>query len=211
MKIVRFQFEDIKLCREAADLHIKSIHLGLLPLLGKRFMTEMYRFIAVAPQSGVWAIVDNGKFVGYIAGCADVHKTYRWILLNHGFSLSLSAGFILARLTVLKKLFSIIIYPLRRGRLQVKNLTVKAELLAIAVDESEYGKGYGRKLIGVFETALSQWNTNLYQVSTNINESSSNAFYLAMGFVPVGTIAHHALILQIYEKTFSKRVSVNGR
>jgi GNAT superfamily N-acetyltransferase len=211
MKIVRFQLEDIELCREAADLHIKSIHLGLLPLLGKRFLAKMYRLIAVAPQSGVWAIVDNGKFVGYIAGCADVHKTYRWILLHHGFSLALDAGFTLGRLAVLKKLFSIIAYPLRRGRLQVKNLTVKAELLAIALDESEHGKGYGRKLIAVFETALSQWNANLYHVSTNIDESSSNAFYLGMGFVPVGTIAHHALMLQVYEKTFSEGVSVNGR
>lgn len=204
MKIVRFQFEDTEFCSEAADLHIKSIHLGLLPLLGKRFLIEIYRLIAVAPQSGVWGIVDNGKFVGYIAGCADVQRTYRWILLNNGFSLALGAGFALTRLTVLKKLFSILAYPSRRGRLQLKSPMVKAELLAIAVDDCVYGKGYGRKLIGVFETALIQWNKNVYHVSTNIDEPVSNKFYLAMGFEPVGTITHHALILQIYEKTFQK-------
>lgn len=211
MKTVRIRYEDERLCREVASLHINTIFLGLLPLLGKRFLTKMYRCIAVAPQSGVWAMVDGGKLVGFIAGCATVSKTYRWILLNHGLSLAIAAGWTLTKYSVLRKLYSLLFYPFRRRMPETKMRTVEAELLAIAIEESEHGKGYGRQLLFVFEDALSKWDVKEYRVLTNISELSSSAFYLSTGFTPAGTLAHHTLTLQIYEKAISVRTSGNGK
>ena len=200
MKFVRIGPNDYELCREAARLHINSIHLGLLPLLGRNFLSKMYLGIAVAPQSGVWAIVDSGNFIGFIAGCASVQKTYRWIVLNYGLSLAIAAGLTLVRFDVLRKLYSIICYPFRRHSGQAKTLPIEAELLAIAIAKSEYGKGYGRQLVNIFEVTLREWGVREYRVLTNSAEASSNAFYLATGFIPSGTIGHHALTLQVYEK-----------
>ncbi len=82
--------------------------------------------------------------------------------------------------------------------------SIDAELLAIAIDSNEYGKGYGSHLIKVFETTLRQWGLQEYRVLTNIAEAPSNAFYLASGFRPAGTIGHHTLTLQVYEKYLSE-------
>jgi GNAT superfamily N-acetyltransferase len=203
MKVIRLAYEDYELCRQAANLHISSIHLGLLPLLGDRFMSKMYLGIAVAPQSGVWAIVDDDKLVGFIAGCASVQKTYSWILANYGIKLAMAAGLNLFRLTVLQKLSSVLNYPFRQRKALWKTPTPEAELLAIAISKNENGKGYGRQLVNVFEDALRQWGVQKYRVLTNITETASNGFYLATGFAPVDTIRHHALTLQVYEKVIT--------
>ena len=200
MKIVRLGLGDSELCRQAATLHIRSIHHGLLPLLGVRFLTKMYLCIAVAPQAGVWAMVDGDKLVGFIAGCASVQRTYRWITVDYGFKLAVAAGPALFRFSVLSKLYAILSYPFRRRKILATTPTAEAELLAIAIDASEYGKGHGKKLVCALEESLRKWGVHAYRVLTNITETESNAFYSAMGFMPAGTIRHHALTLQLYEK-----------
>jgi len=200
MKIKRLGPGDNELCRQAAYLHVRSIHHGLLPLLGNQFLTKMYLCIAVAPEAGVWAMADGDKLVGFIAGCASVRRTYRWLMLNHGFRLALATGPALFRFGVLAKLCSILSYPLRRRKVPANAPVPEAELLAIAVDADEYGKGYGRNLIQAFEVSLHHWGVHEYRVLTNIAETESNAFYRATGFMPAGTIRHHALTLQVYEK-----------
>lgn len=204
MKVIRLGLGDSELCRQAANLHIRGIHQGLLPLLGNQFLTKMYLCIAVAPQSGVWAIVDGDKFVGFIAGCASVQRTYRWLVVNCGFRLAITAGLALCRFTVLRKLYSILLYPFRQRRSLTKTQTPEAELLAIAIDESEYGKGCGKQLVHAFEASLRQWGVREYRVLTNIAEAKSNAFYRATGFAPDGTIKHHALTLQVYKKVIAQ-------
>lgn len=200
MRVIRLGIEDYDLCRQAANLHIRSIHLGLLPLLGNGFLTKMYLSIAVAPQSGVWVMVDGNQFIGFVAGCASVRKTYRWVIVNYGFRLAMAAGLVLVRLTVLRKLYSIAYYPFRQRKDLGETQAHEAELLAIAIDESKYGKGYGRQLVNTFEASLRQWGVREYRVLTNITEARSNAFYLATGFVPAGIISHHTLTLQMYKK-----------
>lgn len=201
MKVVRLGAGDSELCRQAADLHIRSIHHGLLPLLGNKFLTRMYLCIAAAPESGVWAIADGDEFKGFIAGCASVQRTYRWLIVNHGFKLAITAGLALFQFAVLRKIHSILLYPFSRRNAAAETPTPEAELLAIAIDASEYGKGYGKQLIHAFEASLRQWGVREYRVLTNVVETESNAFYRATGFAPAGTIKHHALTLQVYKKT----------
>lgn len=204
MKTIRLGPHDIQYCREAARLHIRSIHHGLLPLLGYRFLAKLYLFIAAAPEAGIWALANGEQLVGFVAGCADVSRTYRWLILNHGLALALAAGPALLRRAVLAKLHSVLFYPLIREKTTAAIPAPKAELLAIAVATSEYGKGHGRNLLQAFEAALAGWGVATYRVLTNAAEMKSNAFYRATGFVPAGTMRHHTLILQVYEKTLDR-------
>jgi len=203
MKVCCLGLEDRELCRQAATLHLRAIHHGLLPLLGVDFLTKLYRCIAEAPESGVWALVDGDKFIGFIAGCASVGRTYRWLMVNCGIRLVFTAGPALFRFTVLGKVASVLLYPFRRGRALATTPPPEAELLAIAIDETEYGKGYGKHLVETLEASLRQWGVREYRVLTNISESKSNAFYRATGFTAAGTIKHHALTLQVYIKNLA--------
>jgi RimJ/RimL family protein N-acetyltransferase len=200
IKVIRLGAKDYEHCREAAELHIRTIHHGLLPLLGRRFLKKMYLCIAEAPNSGVWAVVDDqGKLRGFVAGCASVQRTYRSLIMNHGLALAVTAGLNLFRFGVLRKLNSILSYPFH-PRTSRDNQASGAELLAIAIDAGEYRKGYGTELVRTLEASLLQWGVKKYQVVTNTAETESNAFYRATGFIPAGTIKHHALTLQVYEK-----------
>jgi len=163
----------------------------------------MYGCIAVAPESGVWALIDGDKLIGFIAGCASVGRTYRWLIVNCGIGLTFAAGSALFRVTVLKKLASIPFYRFRQRKMLATSSMPEAELLAIAIDENEYGKGYGRQLVDTLEASLRIWGAREYRVLTNISESKSNAFYRATGFAPAGTIKHHALTLQVYKKNLA--------
>jgi ribosomal protein S18 acetylase RimI-like enzyme len=204
MKVICLGLRDSELCRQAATLHVRVIHHGLLPLLGVDFLTKMYRCIAIAPESGVWALVDGDKFVGFIAGCASVGRTYRWLIVNCGIGLAFTAGSALFQFSILGKLASILLYPFRRRKALATTLPPEAELLAIAIDENEYGKGYGKQLVDTLEASLCHWGVREYRVLTNIAESKSNAFYRAIGFAPAGTIKHHALTLQVYKKNLAR-------
>jgi GNAT superfamily N-acetyltransferase len=204
MKVICLGLGDRELCRQAATLHVRVIHHGLLPLLGVDFLTKMYRCVAAAPEAGVWALVDGDKFIGFIAGCASVGRTYRWLLANCGVGLAFTAGPALFRFTVLGKLASILLYPLRQHKALATTPPPEAELLAIAIDENEYGKGHGKQLVNALERSLRQWGVREYRVLTNIAESKSNAFYRATGFAPAGTIKHHALTLQVYRKHLAR-------
>lgn len=200
MKVICLGLGDSELCRQAAILHIRVIHHGLLPLLGLDFLTKMYRCIVAAPESGVWVLVDGDKFIGFVAGCANVGRTYRYLMVNCGIGLAFTAAPALFRFAVLAKLASILLYPFRWHKALATNPSPEAELLAIAIDENEYGKGYGKQLVDSFEASLRQWGVREYRVLTNIAEATSNAFYCATGFTPAGMIKHHALTLQVYKK-----------
>jgi len=207
MSIKRLGPGDDELCRQAAILHIASIHHGLLPLLGDRFLAKLYLHIAAAPEAGVWALADGERLVGFIAGCASIPNTFRWVLLQYGFALAWAAGPTLLRPSVLARLYSILAYPFRRRDPRAEIPALEAELLAIAIDAKEYGQGHGKKLIQAFEASLREWNVRAYRVLTNAADRESNAFYRAIGFTPAGTVRHHALTLQVYEKMIGASAS----
>jgi GNAT superfamily N-acetyltransferase len=126
-------------------------------------------------------------------------------MFNHGFTLLISAGLALFRFSVLRKLYSILLYPFRKGEALAKTGVIAAELLAVAVDPGEHGKGHGKRLIQTLEASLRQWGVREYRALTNIADAESNAFYRATGFIPAGAVRHHALTLQAYRKMIGQQ------
>src|SRR4051812_3152143 len=143
--------------RQIAQLHVREIHHGLLPLLGLRFMTRMYYELARAPRTGVWAAIENGGVLGFAAGCADVGQTYRAMIVRRGPLFALLAIRGMFSLTVLRKLPSMFLYPFRVGKQSERTDATKkdesstpSELLAIAVDDKAHRRGLGRGLVEAF-------------------------------------------------------------
>ena len=189
---------------QVAELNIRTIHHGVLPILGKRFLTRLYYELATSPQAGLWGVVENGKVLGFVAGCADVRRSYISVLSRAGIPLAglalgavFSAGFIRA-------VSAIVAYPFRGHRpVAVGGFTDTRDpqLLAIAVAEAAQGRGIGKMLVQALEQGFLSWGlTGRYRVATNVEEIGSNAFYQKLGFAPCGRVRHHRLILQMYEK-----------
>jgi ribosomal protein S18 acetylase RimI-like enzyme len=192
---------------EIAQIHINEIHHGLLPLLGPKFLAGLYHELSNTPQTVILLATAEGKAVGFLAGCADMGKSFRSVLLRSPLRLMwLATGSIFNR-SLLRKLPSVFYYPFRvKGPVSSSEKSVEendsaAELLAIAVDPAGRGQGVGRRLVALFEERLQQWGvTGYYHVTTNIDEADSNKFYRALAFEPCGHIKHHDLTLQKYRK-----------
>lgn len=192
---------------QIAQLHATSILHGLLPLLGSDFLSCLYQALSKAPDTGVWVALRDDAVVGFLAGSSNVKRAYASVFSKSTFQLMLAAGKALFSFSVIKKLPSVFMYLSRNQHREFSDQCIdpiNAELLAIAVNASERGRGVGRFLVETFEKKLLSWGAHkAYCVTTDKSEIGSNAFYQAMGFKKDGTMRHHQMTLQMYKKAIA--------
>jgi GNAT superfamily N-acetyltransferase len=193
------------LYEEIAQLHIDTIHHGALPLLGKKFMARLYRDLTLAKDTGLWVALEDGRLLGFICGCADLGRAYTDVLKQADFLLFWHGLRACLDVRILRKVAALFFYPFHSrqsaGDSQPSSpAEQKAQLLAISVNPHLQQKGIGSQLVAVLEKSLLEWGVSTYTVTTNIEEIGSNAFYRKNGFHHCGTLRHHALILQMYQK-----------
>jgi GNAT superfamily N-acetyltransferase len=197
---------------EVAEIHIAEVHHGCLPALGVKSLARLYRELAAAPASGVWAAIEDDRVVGFVSGCGSARKMYRAVLAQAVVPLLLASIRSMLGRGLIRNLCAMMLYPFRRPRVSAEaDRAVRdgsePELLAIAVRGPWQGRGVGRRLIAAFEQCLPSWaNGSRYYVSTNIAEAASNEFYRKMGFVACGTMRYHHLTLQVYRKDTLERL-----
>jgi ribosomal protein S18 acetylase RimI-like enzyme len=186
-----------------AELHAELIHGGILPLLGTGFLATLYREIAKSRWGSVHVAVQEDEVTGFIVGAEDIWR------LSRGFT---AGG--LARMGMLflgqvwrpriaSKVLGSLAYPFRASSSPEPSPAPKpncrAELLSIAVSPRAQGQGVGKALVSAYEETL-RGKVEQYTVTTNVEETDSNAFYSALGFERFGQKRHHDLILQVYIK-----------
>jgi GNAT superfamily N-acetyltransferase len=190
------------LFQQVARLHARSIHHGVLPQLGCRFLAEVYTAVAQSDHGFVLVAKKRETVQGFVAGSTRLYRLYAAVLLKNGWQLGLSAGAHLHRIALWKKVWSVLLFPGRKTSLQRKTHCVP-ELLAIAVTKNQRRRGLGSRLLQAFEDELkTRGGDRTYTVATNAAEVASNRFYEKSGFHPIGTMVHHQLTLQLYEKEF---------
>lgn len=186
-----------------AKLHTSQIQHGILPKLGIEVLTQLYYELSAAPKAGVWAAIREGKVVGFVAGCANIAQSCQWVLSKPRFLFCLIPAVARAWRLGFVKLISPVTY-LSRAKdttLSEEDRVGGAELLAISIAPEARSQGLGRDLVGALEKEFEKWGgIRSYRVSTNVADPDSNRFYLALGFVPLGRVRHHDLVLQVYQK-----------
>lgn len=193
-----------------AELHIEQIHHGFLPLLGLKYLSQLYYELATAPKTGVWVAIRSDKLVGFIAGCEDIRSSY-YAVLPRAWPLFMSLILhVILKPLLCRKIFSILFYPFKSSSMTSHAISacssIRPEILAIAVGKGIEGQGIGRKLVQSFEEKVLEWNCNgYYRVATNSSDVKSNSFYKKMGFLPCHQIRHNNLILQVYLKNIRQK------
>lgn len=198
---------------EVADLHIREIHHGVLPLLGKELLSRLYFDLAISPQSGLWIVLESDKVVGFLAGSTNVRKSYLSVI-SKAWPAFLHLGLRSSALdlSLVKKLLTLLIYPFQRAARTQHTIAdcdhVDAEILSIAIDPIVQRRGIGHRLIKAFEQKLRQSHVQgYYKVATNRVEMKSNAFYEKVGFLPCHQVKHNDLTLQVYLKDISDAIT----
>ncbi len=191
------------------ELHVEHIHHGILEALGAHFVGVLYQ--ELSRREGLWIYVvgTEGYPAGFLAGSSNLSRSLRNISPAGFLRLFSAAGLRLFQPRLARKVFQSLGYFLTRPTTTPDpESTSRAELLAIAVAQEVQGQGVGKALLAAFEADLAaEAQVNRYFVSTNIQETGSNAFYQATGFQLRGQKPHHDLILNVYSKDLPQNPS----
>lgn len=181
--------------QQIALLHIRGIPTGFISSLGEKFVTSLYESIADSPYGfGCVEEDDDGKVVGFVAFSKDLGKLYKTICMKNGTQFILLLAGKLISLKRIKKIFETLFYP---NRVERPNLP-KAELLSIAVNESQRGKGIAQALI---EQGLNQCSRmGIHQVKVMVADfnAPANRLYQKTGFTLICQIENHGIVSNVY-------------
>ena len=186
-KVERLSKSDTARFKVVASLHCNEIPDGVLSILGEDFLAVLYRYISKAPNCGVWVSEDDGNLKGFITGCADDKKMFRWVL-SHGL-IPLTAvgirsiikpGVISGAISVLKVLL----------KTKHDEPTPRSQLLSLAVHPGSRKEGIGRALVQALEIELGTWGVDECLVWTTQSNLGAITFYESNGFIRRFTIQH---------------------
>jgi len=193
--------------QQMAKLHVESIHGGIMEALGPHFLASLYEQLSRRSEVLMYAARRDQQTIGFVAATINLLDSLKNIGVIGLVRLALAGAANLWRPRLLKRVFQTAGYFFRRIDSDATRLIEDAsdpersELLAIAVAENARGQGIGTSLVYALEKDLqSRGRRHEYFVSTNCDETGSNAFYRAAGFTFVGQKRHHELMLNVYKK-----------
>lgn len=170
----------------SAALHVDQIAQGFLSLLGRRFLTRLYRRISLDPSSFLIVAEGPDRIVGFIAGSTDVPALYRSFLRRDGAVAVLTSWWDLVRG------WRQVLETLRHGSSEGNGTGRGAELLAVAVDHAWTGRGVGGELVAAFLEEASARGRTAAHVVVAADNGSATALYRRAGFVVVDRFELHA-------------------
>lgn len=169
-----------------AALHTTEIDKGFLPLLGRRFMTVLYRALIAWPESSVTVAADSAGPVGFVAGVEDVGAFYRHFARRFGMMALRAALPRLVRPSTLRRAWE----SFRYG--EAESQDIPAELLSMAVASRARRRGLSQQLGAALLTELADRDVDAVRVVVGSENTSAIAAYVKMGFAPHGRIEVHA-------------------
>ena len=170
----------------AARLHLVQIAEGFLSLLGRGFLTRLYRRIARSSHAFLLVAEQRGQVVGFVAGAVDTGALYREFVLRDGIPAGLGAAGPILRNG------RRVVETLRHGTSQGVSHGRGVELLSIAVDPACQGLGIGRALVDGFVEECSATGNDDATVVVSADNGRAIHLYEQSGFVEVERFEMHA-------------------
>jgi len=167
-----------------AALHAAGIGDGFLPKLGPRVLRLLHKRMTLDPSSFVLVATSGRGIDGFVAGTTDVGRLYKSFLRRDGVVAALLAA------PRAPRLWRAALETLRySGR--TDSSWPRAELLAIAVDDSVRGKGLGRALTRGLQDELTRRGVTEAKVVVGADNAAALALYRATGFRSAGVVDVH--------------------
>lgn len=158
-----------------ARLHAERIGEGFLVTLGPRFLTRLYRRIALSPH-GVLIVAESGERVaGFIGAATSTRRLYGEFLRRDALAAGVAAA--PAVLHNPRRVWE----TFRYGTGADGGLPA-AEILSIAVASDAGGRGIGGALVAEAQEQLAELGTHEARVVTAIGNDAALAMYERAGF-----------------------------
>jgi ribosomal protein S18 acetylase RimI-like enzyme len=169
---------------EAAKLHVGQIDEGFLASLGPRFLTRLYRRVALFEGSFLLIADVSGTTIGFLAGALDLGALYKRFILSDG------APAAIASAPRLIRAWPRALETLHRGSSE-KAPPGTAELLSVAVDPTARGHGAGTLLVSGFIDEASRKGASAAQVVVGADNHRAVSLYSRSGFEQVDDFELH--------------------
>ena len=158
-------------------IHSSCIDQGFLSSLGLSFLTFLYECIDLDKNSTLIIEKKNDKVVGFVAGGKGMKTIYLQMLLQ----LPRLCFTLLPSVVNPTKFFKIIeLICFGKNEKHGPSLP-KAELLSIAVIDSERGGGLAQKLYNLLALAFTKQGETAFCIVVGNNLSRAHRFYTKMG------------------------------
>lgn len=178
---------------QVARLHISGISAGFISSLGEEFVAALYEAIAESPYGFGFVEEDEGEVAGFIAFTTNLKKLYKTIFLRRGLRFLFILASKLFSFQRIKKILETLFYP---GKVAPE--LPQAELLSIAISETQRGKGIAKKLVfrGLDEAA----GRDIGRVKVLVADFNkvANKLYQKTGFELFSHIESHGIKSNIY-------------
>ena len=182
---------------EVARLHSCGITTGFLSSLGPKFLAALYKALAQNENAFGFVGCENEQVLGYIAFTDNLSRLYKTVLKQNIFRFSIIVALKMLRLSRIKKVFQVLLYP---GKTQKLDLPA-SELLAIVIADHARGLGLATKLIQAGLEECKKRNIDRVKVLVAVDNQPANQLYLKIGFQRVSSILSHNIPSNIYVKS----------
>jgi ribosomal protein S18 acetylase RimI-like enzyme len=179
---------------QVAQLHIAGIPTGFISSLGPKFVTALYESVAESPYGFGFVEETDGRVGGFVVFTTNIKGLYKTICLKKGLRFFFLLFSKLISPKNIKKIVETLLYP---NRSEAKELP-GAELLSIAVHESERGKGIAGKLIRRGLCECHHAGIESVKVLVADFNAPANKLYQKNGFQLAARLENHGVISNIY-------------
>jgi len=169
----------------SARLHAAQINEGFLARLGPRFLTHLYRRVALSSSSFLLVAVRRGQVVGFLAGSIDLKELYKQFLVRDG----VVAGVTSAPRLVMA--WRRALETLRHSSRPRGTESSVSELLSVAVDPDSRGLCVGRLLVDEFLEETTKRHVEVAQVVVGRDNERAVSLYSGAGFATVEEFEMH--------------------
>jgi len=174
---------------QAAAWHAELIPQGFLSSLGERLLRRLYGRVVRSPGSFLLMAEAGDDPAGFIAGTTSIRRLYRDFAVRDGMSAFAGSA---PRLVAS---WPRAVETLRHGRDRRGPERVPSaacgELLAMAVDPAQRGRGIGRMLVDGFLDQLSRRGTRCARVVVGADNIAAVSLYGRAGFRTEETFELH--------------------
>ncbi len=194
-----------KHCADIARLHCASLPSDFLSALGTLFLKRIfYPGIIESPDAFGYVSLEKNSVVGFIAGSYNSTSTYRHIVYSRMplFAICLCAA-IIRKPSIISRILQTVRFM--RGTAGLQKTPNNAELLVIAVSQTDRGKGVGKALVEKLRSRFQERCVESFRVITESGLVPANRFYQTLGFVREHTFSLYKKERTVYRFFIQQR------
>ena len=173
-----------------AALHTETMPTAFLPSLGASFLARFHAGLIAFPEAAAYVAEADGSVAGFVVGVPSMRRFASWFAAHRGLGAAASAlPHVLSDPASVRGMLESLRYAARPAAEGID--LPEAELIAIAVDPAQRGRGVGLALGEAFLDAMVARGVDGVRVVVGPEYEAALGLYGRLGFEPAADLRLH--------------------